>query len=132
MVGLQGQVGPLVKRVKELVVEEQAIGRVLSSIMNLATGLSTDVTYEGYEYLNDVELDGNMLVIPLGHLYDSVSHTLGELRSVSATLSTQQKDVAVKAKDGATVKYNQTHDSRSRYHVWPSREWRPLVRSRAW
>jgi predicted dehydrogenase len=104
MVGLQGQVGPLVKRVKELVVSEQAIGRILSSTINLATGLSTDVTYEGYEYLNDVELGGNMLVIPFGHLYDSMSYVLGELQSVSATLSIQQKDVAVKGKDGSTVK----------------------------
>jgi predicted dehydrogenase len=62
------------------------------------------VTFEGYEYLNFVELGGNMLVIPLGHLYDSVSYTLGEMQSVSATLSTQQKDVAVKGKDGSTVK----------------------------
>jgi predicted dehydrogenase len=104
MVGLQGQVGPLVKRVKELVVDEQAIGRVFSSTVHLATGIFTDVTFEGYEYLNFVELGGNMLVIPLGHLYDSVSYTLGEMQSVSATLSTQQKDVAVKGKDGSTVK----------------------------
>jgi predicted dehydrogenase len=104
MVGLQGQVGPLVKRVKELVVEEQAIGRVLNSNLNLATGLFTDVTFEGYEYLNFVELGGNMLVIPFGHLYDSMSYVLGELQSVSATLSIQQKDVAVKGKDGSTVK----------------------------
>ena len=104
IVGLQGQAGPLVKRVKELVVNEQAIGRVLSSSINLATGIATDVTYEGYEYLNDVELGGNMLVIPFGHLYDSVSYTLGELQSVSATLSTQQADVAVKSKDGTTVR----------------------------
>jgi predicted dehydrogenase len=102
MVGLQGQVGPVIKRVKELV-DEKAIGRVLSSNIHLATGLSTDVTVEGYEYLNDVELGGNMLVIPFGHLYDSVSYTLGELKSISATLSTQQKEVAVKNSAGDTT-----------------------------
>lgn len=104
MVGLQGQVGPLAKRVKELVDSEQVIGRVLSSTLSLATGLSTDVTYEGYEYLNYVELGGNMLVIPLGHMYDSVSYVLGELQSVFATLSIQQPDVAVKDKGGKTVR----------------------------
>jgi predicted dehydrogenase len=102
MVGLQGQVGPVIKRVKELLVDENAIGGVLSSSIHLATGLSTDVTVEGYEYLNDVELGGNMLVIPFGHLYDSVSYALGELQNVSATLSTQQKDVAVKNTAGET------------------------------
>lgn len=103
MVGLQGQVGPVIKRVKK-VIDEKAIGRVLSSSINLATGLSTDVTGEGYEYLNYVELGGNMLVIPFGHLYDSVSYVLGELQSVSATLSTQQVDVAVKNNNGETVR----------------------------
>ncbi|KAI7235268.1 NAD(P)-binding protein [Hortaea werneckii] len=103
MVGLQGQAGPLVKRVKQLIVEEQTIGRVLSCNISLATGLSTDVTVEGYEYLNDVETGGNMLVIPFGHMYDSMSYTLGELQTVSATLSTQQADVAVRCKQGKTV-----------------------------
>lgn len=104
MVGLQGQVGPVVKRVKELVVDEQALGRVLSSSIKLSTGLSTDVTTERFEYLNYVEIGGNMLVIPLGHIYDSVSYTLGELQTVSATLSIQQPDVEVKARDGTVLR----------------------------
>ncbi|KAM3416289.1 hypothetical protein BST61_g7895 [Cercospora zeina] len=57
----------------------------------------------GSEYLNFKELGGNMLVIPFGHLYDSVSYVLGELQYVSATLSTQFPDVAVKSSAGKIV-----------------------------
>lgn len=103
MVGLQGQMSPAIERVKE-VLEKATIGRILSSSIELHTGLATGETMEGYEYLNYVELGGNMLVIPFGHLYDSVSYTLGELRDVSATLSTQQTDVAVKSADGTTLR----------------------------
>jgi predicted dehydrogenase len=103
MVGLQAQVGPVVHRVKELI-EGSAIGRVLSSTVNLSTSLYTNETPEAYDYLNLVEFGGNMLVIPFGHLYDGVSYALGELQNVSATLSTQQTDVAVKGKDDETVR----------------------------
>lgn len=103
MVGLQGQMSPAIKRVKELL-DDKAIGRVLSSSVNMATGMYSDDASEHYEYLNYVEYGGNMLVILFGHLYDSLSYTLGELSEVSATLSTQQTDVAVKSKDGTTVR----------------------------
>jgi predicted dehydrogenase len=104
MVGLQGQMGPVIRRVKEFIYDEEAIGRVVSSSINLATGLWTAETIEGHEYLNDAESGGNMLVIPFGHIYDSASYVLGELQQVSATLSTQHPDVAVKSADGSTVK----------------------------
>ena len=104
MVGLQGQMSPAIARVKELVRDGESVGRVVSSSVQLWTGLATAETVEGYEYLNDVGTGGNMLVIPFGHLYDSVSYVLGELGSVSATLSTQHPDVVVKSKDGDVVK----------------------------
>ena len=102
MVGLQGQMSPAVARVKALIRDEGRIGRVVNSSVHLATGLGGAETAEGYEYLNDVATGGNMLVIPFGHLYDSVSYVLGsELGGVSATLSTQHGDVAVRAADGS-------------------------------
>jgi predicted dehydrogenase len=104
MVGLQGQVSPVIRRVKELVYDEKAVGRVVGSSINLATGLGMPEIQEGHEYLNDAQSGGNMLVIPFGHLYDSASYVLGELQQVSATLSTQHPDVAVKAADGLIVK----------------------------
>ena len=104
MVGLQGQMGPVVQRVKALIYDEKSIGRVVGSSIDLSTGLGGAEIQEGYEYLNDAESGGNMLVIPFGHVYDSASYVLGELREVSATLSTQHPEVAVKsAADGSTV-----------------------------
>jgi predicted dehydrogenase len=105
MVGLQGQMSPVIQRVKALIHGENSIGRVVSSSINLSTGLGGAEIQEGHEYLNDAASGGNMLVIPFGHIYDSASYVLGELREVSATLSTQFSDVKVKAAaDGAVVR----------------------------
>ena len=102
MIGLQGQVSPIIKRVKDLL-DQGAIGRVVSSCINMATDLGTAETREGYEYLNFKEFGGNMMIIPFGHFYDSVSYVLGELQYVSGTLSTQFPSVTVKSMDGKTV-----------------------------
>jgi len=102
MIGLQGQMSPALHRVKDLL-NEDAIGRVVSSSVNMAAALSTAETFEGYEYLNFKEFGGNMMVIPFGHFYDSVSLVLGELQYVSATLSTQYPNVKVKSQDGKIV-----------------------------
>jgi len=104
MVGLQGQVSPAIRRLRELIHDENAIGAVVSSSMSLATGLGGAETAEGYEYLHDAESGGSMLVIPFGHIYDSASYLLGELREVSATLSTQHPSIPVKSADGSIVK----------------------------
>jgi len=105
MVGLQGQMSPVIQRVEALIHDEKVIGHVVSNSINLSTGLGAASTIEGHEYLNDAETGGNMLVIPFGHIYDSASYVLGELQSISATLSTQHPDVAVKsAADGSVVK----------------------------
>jgi predicted dehydrogenase len=104
MVGLQGQMSPVVQRVKALIHDEESIGRVVSGSIKLSTGLGGAEIQEGHEYLNDKESGGNMLVIPFGHIYDSASYVLGELREVSTTLSTQHPEVAVKsAADRPTV-----------------------------
>jgi predicted dehydrogenase len=73
MVGLQGQMSPMIQRLKELIQDEKAIGRVVSSGINLATGLGMSEIQEGHEYLNDAQSGGNLLVIPFGHIYDSAS-----------------------------------------------------------
>jgi predicted dehydrogenase len=106
MVGLQGQMSPAIQRINSLIHDENAIGRVVSSSITLATGLGMPEIQEGHEYLNDAASGGNMLVIPFGHIYDSASYVLGELQGVSATLSTQHPTVTVKsaAADESIVK----------------------------
>lgn len=103
VVGLQGSFNPAIARVKELL-ENDAIGKVTSSHIELAAFIATAETSESLEYINYVEYGGNVLTIPFAHLYDSVSSVLGELRNVSATLSIQNPEVAIKSPDGKIVK----------------------------
>jgi predicted dehydrogenase len=99
MVGLQGQMSPVIHKVKELI-EEGVLGKILSSSLSLAGSVGGGATREGAEYLDDVQTGGNLLTIPLGHLYDSISLVIGELQSLSATTSTQHHTVDVLASGG--------------------------------
>jgi predicted dehydrogenase len=104
MVGLQSQMSPAIARIKQLVGTEKVLGRIISSQVTFAASLGTSETTEPYEYLNSIEVGGNVLTIPFGHLYDAVSYTLGELQGVAATLSVQHPDVQVKGADGSRLR----------------------------
>lgn len=101
MIGLQGQMSPVVSRIRELVTEQAAIGRVVSSSINLAGSIGDSKATEGNEYLNYAETGGNMTVIPFGHICDSLFYILGELQSLSATLSVQMQDLPITSADGS-------------------------------
>jgi predicted dehydrogenase len=101
MIGLQGQMSPVICRVKQIIEQDKSIGRVVSSQINFAGMLGGRDSSESVEYLNSAEIGGNMLVIPFGHLYDAVSYTLGELQDVSATLSIQHRDIPIKSGNGS-------------------------------
>lgn len=103
MIGLQGQMSPVISRIKGIIEEDKAIGRIISSNVTLAGMLGSQDTQEAYEYLNYADIGGNMLVIPFGHLYDAISYTLGELKDVTSTMSVQHTDVPVKSADGSQV-----------------------------
>jgi predicted dehydrogenase len=103
MIGLQGQMSPVISRVKQIIEQDKSIGRVVSSQINFAGMLGGRDSIESIEYLNSAEIGGNMLVIPFGHLYDAVSYALGELQDVSATLSIQHPDLPIKSSDGSQV-----------------------------
>jgi predicted dehydrogenase len=103
MMGLQGQMSPVISRVKQIIEQDKSIGRVVSSQISFAGMLGGRDSIESIEYLNSAEIGGNMLVIPFGHLYDAVSYALGELQDVSATLSVQHPDLPIKSSDGSQV-----------------------------
>jgi predicted dehydrogenase len=103
MIGLQGQMSPVISRVKQIIEHDKSIGRVVSSQISFAGMLGGRDSIESIEYLNSAEIGGNMLVIPFGHLYDAVSYALGELQDVSATLSVQHPDLPIKSSDGSQV-----------------------------
>ncbi|KAM0718217.1 hypothetical protein Q7P37_006549 [Cladosporium fusiforme] len=103
VVGLQGVLSPAIAQVKELL-DSGAIGKVVSSHLELAAGMAAAEAPDFLEYLNYVEIGGNMLTIPFAHMFDSASSVLGELENVTATLSTQFPDVKIKSSDGSVSK----------------------------
>ena len=67
MVGLQGELAPVVLKVKSLI-EEDKIGKVLSSTVITAGGTRTrDTLPEGLKYFTQNKYGGNMVTIAIGH-----------------------------------------------------------------
>ena len=68
MVGLQGELTPIVLKVKSLIEEEDKIGKVLSSTV-VAAGLTRtrDTLPEGLKYFTEKRYGGNMVTIGIGH-----------------------------------------------------------------
>ena len=67
MVGLQGELAPVVLKVKSLI-EEDKIGKVLSSTVVSAGGTRTrDTLPEGLKYFTEKKYGGNMVTIAIGH-----------------------------------------------------------------
>ena len=68
MVGLQGELTPIVLKVKSLIEEEDKIGKVLSSTVVTAGGTRTlDTLSEGLKYFTEKRYGGNMVTIGVGH-----------------------------------------------------------------
>lgn len=68
MVGLQGELTPIVLKVKSLVEEEDKIGKVLSSTVVTAGGTRTrDTLPEALKYFTEKKYGGNMVTIGIGH-----------------------------------------------------------------
>ena len=67
MIGLQGELAPVVLKVKSLI-EEDKIGKVLSSTVVSAGGTRTrDTLPEGLKYFTEKKYGGNMVTIAIGH-----------------------------------------------------------------
>jgi predicted dehydrogenase len=88
MTGLQARNSPVTLKVKKLV-EEGAIGEVLSSEMTIYTGyLGSDTEPPGIDYLSKKEVGGNVFTIPFAHMVDPALFALGQFEEVSALLTT--------------------------------------------
>ena len=67
MIGLQGELAPVVLKVKSLI-EEDKIGKVLSSTVVTAGGTRTrDTLPEGLKYFTEKKYGGNLVTIGIGH-----------------------------------------------------------------
>ena len=105
IVGLQGQLTPIILRLKSLIEREDRVGNVLSSSVQVFGGTRTrDSLPEGIEYFANRELGGNLVTIGFGHLIDWIAYVLGELSTFNAHLHTQRSHVNIKGGIGETVK----------------------------
>ncbi|KZP11634.1 hypothetical protein FIBSPDRAFT_898884 [Athelia psychrophila] len=98
IVGLQGRQAPSVKKVKEIL-ESGVIGKVRSSSIIALCPRELNVwgptVTERNLYFTDINGGATLLDIGVGHLFDAVTHLLGDLATVSATTAQHYPIVTV-------------------------------------
>jgi predicted dehydrogenase len=88
--GLQARSAPSVAYVYDLI-KQGYVGEVLSTTL-IGSGMGWGPTVRGYNaYLNDKKNGATMLSIAFGHTTDALCHCLGEVRELSATMTTRRK-----------------------------------------
>jgi predicted dehydrogenase len=87
--GLQARSAPAVAYVRDLL-GQGYVGEVLSTTL-IGSGMGWGPTVEPFNaYLNDKNNGATMLSIALGHAADALCHCLGEVRELSATMTTRR------------------------------------------
>src|SRR3954463_13148800 len=87
--GLQARSAPSVAYVHD-VVEQGYVGEVLSTTL-IGSGMGWGPTVEPHNaYLNDRKNGATMLSIAVGHTADALCYCLGEVRELSATMTTRR------------------------------------------
>lgn len=104
IIGLQGELSPIILKVKSLIEQENKIGRVLSSSVTAAGGTGTrDKMIEGLKYFTRKVVGGNIVTIGFGHMIDFVMLVLGELSSFRSQLSIRRPQVPIIGSDGTIL-----------------------------
>src|SRR5207244_6490822 len=92
--GLQARSAPSVAYVRDLV-KQGYVGEVLSTSL-IGSGMGWGPAVPAYNaYLNDKKNGATMLSIPIGHTADAMCYTLGEVRELSATMTSRRTSSAV-------------------------------------
>src|SRR5437763_7548286 len=92
--GLQARSAPSVAYVRDLIAQGY-VGEVLSTTL-IGSGMGWGPTVEPYNaYLNDRKNGATMLSIALGHAADAVCYCLGEVRELSAAITTRRKSFTI-------------------------------------
>src|SRR5437667_1945266 len=98
--GLQARAAPSVVYVRDLV-RQGYVGEVLSTTL-IGSGMGWGPTVEPYNaYLNERMNGATMLSIALGHAADAVCYCLGEVRELSAAMTTRRKSFTTAGTGGA-------------------------------
>jgi predicted dehydrogenase len=96
--GLQARSAPPVAYVRDLI-SQGYVGEVLSTTL-IASGMGWGPTVEPYNvYMNDKKNGATMLSIAVGHAADGLCHCLGEVRELSATMTTRRKSFTIAKTD---------------------------------
>src|SRR5881392_429164 len=94
VVGLQARSAPSVAYVRDLI-QQGYVGEVLSTSL-IGSGYGWGATVPPFNaYLNDKKNGATMLSIPLGHTVDALCHCLGEVRELTATMTTRRKTFTI-------------------------------------
>ncbi|KAL6714647.1 hypothetical protein ACLMJK_008072 [Lecanora helva] len=109
MIGLQGQLAPLIIKLKSLIEKEIKIGKVLSSSVLAFGGTRTrDSVIQGLKYFTQQEIGGNMVTIGFGHMIDFVEKVLGEISPSKTQLNIQRPQIDILGSDGKTIERTTT------------------------
>ncbi|KAJ6582868.1 hypothetical protein DFH09DRAFT_277700 [Mycena vulgaris] len=89
MVGVQGRVAPIVKKLRELLVQGR-IGKVVSAEVRAAGGLNDrEILPKSLEYFARRDVGGNVFTIGFGHLWDQIQFVHGDATAVQSRLQIQ-------------------------------------------
>ncbi|KAJ4416008.1 hypothetical protein N0V82_007035 [Gnomoniopsis sp. IMI 355080] len=103
MVGLQGQLTPVILKIKELL-QDGSIGKVLSSEVRAHGGTNDrERVAEGLRYFTDIKIGGNIFMIGFAHLFDYVQSVLGEATGLQSSLQLQRPKVQLRDGSGHVV-----------------------------
>jgi predicted dehydrogenase len=92
--GLQARSAPSVAYVHDLI-KQGYLGEVLSTTL-IGSGMGWGPLVEPYNaYLSDSKNGATMLSIALGHAAEALCHCLGEVRELSATMTTRRKSFTI-------------------------------------
>ncbi|KAI9023180.1 hypothetical protein DFJ74DRAFT_668054 [Hyaloraphidium curvatum] len=96
LVGLQGRVAPIPRKVNELL-EQGRIGKVLSTSVLAAAYNFGAVDMESIAYLSDKETGGNMVSIHFSHGFDAINQTVGQLDTFSSILAITRPETLLRS-----------------------------------
>src|SRR5207244_3055742 len=92
--GLQARSAPAVAYVHDLV-QQGYVGEVLATTL-IGSGMGWGPTVEPFNvYLNDKKNGATLLSIALGHAAEALCHCLGEVRELSATMTTRRQSFTI-------------------------------------
>ncbi|PSR99206.1 hypothetical protein BD289DRAFT_479587 [Coniella lustricola] len=103
VVGLQGQLTPVVAKLRALV-QGGTLGKVLSSEVRAFGGtMDREKVKDGLGYFGDSKIGGNVFMIGFAHLFDYVQSVLGEATDIKSHLQLQRPEMKLTNASGTVT-----------------------------